>query len=219
MILPALLALLLVLSQTPQATDDERNVFLDLGSEHCAESIAIAAYENTDAADLAAADAPDYVTFSAFEFESADRADAAMDELPMMVAETFTDDPDFSEREDLDEFVAEVPTEELGDRTIGYVMNLPRDSDELDVLFVSMLSIIKENQMVLILMFGESAGVAASPGLSGDAILPFSEMLDENWDGTGNIEDAIPAQDQMPIGWEGRDVTTVDLPTCDEQEQ
>ncbi len=218
MLLSTLLALLLALSQTPQAADDDRNVFLDLGREHCAQAIAIAAYENTGAADLAAADAPDYVTYSAFEFESADQADAAMDELPMMVAETFSDDPNVT-GEDLDEFVNEVPTEELGDRTIGYVMNLPRESEELDVLFVSMLSIIKENQMVLILMFGESAGVAASPGLSGDAILPFSEMLDENWDGTGNIEDAIPAQDEMPIGWEGRDVTTVDLPTCDEQEQ
>lgn len=114
MVLHGLLAALLFLFQTPVATPEERetNVFLDLGSEHCAQEIAIAAFENTEAAELAAADVPAYVTYSAFAFESAEGANSALDDAHVLVAQTFSDDPNITEREDFDEIVAETGIED-----------------------------------------------------------------------------------------------------------
>ena len=203
-----LLAALLLLFQTPQASPEaDANVFTDLGANHCATEVTVAVFENTEAAELAAADAPALVTYSAFTFESADHAQAALDEAHIQVARTFADDPDIAEHEDFDDLVTEVETEDRGDGTSAYVMNLPQENADLDVLQVNMLGIVKESQMVLILMFGTGGGEDASPGLSSDAILPFADMIDESWDGTGDIGDAIPAASEMPVGWEGQETT------------
>ncbi len=43
------------------------------------------------------------------------------------------------------------------------------------------------------------------------------EDLNETWEGVGDRCDTIPGA--APVGWEGEDVSTVELPTCDQQEQ
>lgn len=221
MILHTLISILFFFAQTPDALQEgETNVFVDLGTEHCANSIAIAAYENTGDAEFTAPTMPAYITYSAFEFETANQANDALDDIPDLVAETFSDDPEITEDPDYDRLVTEVETvEERGDRSVGYIMTLPVDDDELEVLTVEMMGIIKENQLLLILMFSETGTSNPSPGLSMETIPPFADTLEDDWTGHGALEQAIPEQDEMPIGWTGQDITTGELPTCEQQEQ
>ena len=220
MILHTLIAILLILIPAAQVEDeDETNVFIDLGTEHCANRIAIAAYENTGDAELTAQAMPEFITYSGFEFETAIQAHAAFDDLPALVAETFSDDPIVIEDPDFDRLVTEITAEERGDRSAAYVMTLPEDDTEDGVLTIEMLSVIKQNQLVMILMFSETGTTGPAPGISLETIPPFAETLEDDWTGYGDLEDAIPEEEDMPIGWTGQDITTGELPTCDQQDQ
>ncbi len=213
MILPVLLALLLGFVQTPQATGDDTNVFLDLGREHCATEIAFAAYEQQEDVDAPAL--PAYVTYSAFQFETAEQAVAALEDAPVRVVETFSDEPNISEAENFDRIVTEVPTEEYGDATLGATMALPVDNEALDnVLSVELLGIVKHDQLLLILLFSGTGPTRVGPALTLDTIPPFAEDLEEDWDGTGDLEDALPDEGTVPLGWEQREVTIEDPPSC-----
>jgi hypothetical protein len=218
MMLSISIAALLFLSsllQTPEG--DERNVFLDLGSEHCASELAFAAYEHTAQDELATPAMPAYITYSAYEFETSERAEAALDDIPELVAETFSGDPDFSEQEDYDRLVTEVETEEYGDRSIAYIMTLPPRGDDLDSLTIELLGIVNDSQLLLVLMFSDIGTTTAAPGVTLVNVPPFAADLDQvwEWDGTGDVQDAIPAQEEMPIGWEGQEVTIDEFPECD----
>ena len=220
MTLHTLIAMLLFIIPTTQVGDDEEtNVFIDLGTEHCAERIAIAAYENTRDVELTALEDPEFITYSGFEFETAIQANAAFDDLPELVAETFSDDPLITEDLEFDELVTEITAEERGDRSAAYIMTLPEDDTEEDVLTVEMVSIVKQNQLVLILMFSQWGTTGPAPGISLETIPPFAETLEDDWTGYGDLEDAIPEEEEMPIGWIGQEITTGELPTCDQQDQ
>ena len=220
MILQALIAVLLLFVQTPDATQQSGpNVFIDMGSEYCADEIAIAAYQNTSEPDRTVPASPAYMTYSAFEFESADLANTALDDAHRLVARTYSEDPDIDQQDNFDQVVAEVPTEDFGDRSVGYSMNLPLEDADQDVLFIDMMGIIKENQLLLILMFSGDESAPASPGLSSETILPFAEAVDDEWDGQGDLEEAIPQEEDMPLDWTGQDITTGELPTCDQQQE
>lgn len=214
MLISILMAVTLLFAQTPEAGGDDTNVFLDLGSEHCATEIAFAAYEPNAPGDFATEATPAYVTYSAFQFESADQAEAALDDVPVLVAETFSDDPNISESEDFDRIVTEVETQDYGDQAVAYVMVLPVDNEDLEVLTVELLGIVKADQMMLILMFSNTGTTRAGVGLTLETIPPFAEDLDEEWDGTGELQDAMPDEDELPVGWEGRQVTIEDPPSC-----
>ncbi|HEV2127885.1 MAG TPA: hypothetical protein VGR22_04620 [Thermomicrobiales bacterium] len=215
MLLTTLLAMLLGVVQTPQAADDDPNLFLDLGSEHCATEIAFAAFERTDEDAAVTNVLPAYVTYSAFQFETAEQAEAALEDAPVLVAETFSDDPDIGDTETFDQIANEVQTEDYGDRTLGYAMTLPVDNEALDnALTVELLGIVKHDQLVLILLFSEAGPRRLSPTLTLDTVPPFAEDLDEDWDGTGDPEEAIPDEEGVPIGWERREVTIDDPPSC-----
>lgn len=219
MVLHSVIALLFALVQTPQASptsSGEANVFIDLGTEHCAQEIAIGAYEFTDDAGAAFPAAPTFVTYSAFEFESSDQATSALEDVHVLVAQTYSNDPDIEQVDNFDQIVAEVPSvEDYGDERVAYIMSLPVEDSDLEVLTLEMLGIVKESQLMLIIMTsGGTDPVTASPGVALDTIPPFAEDLDEQWDGQGDLTDAIPTQDEMPVGWTGQDISEVELPDC-----
>lgn len=214
MILSALLAMLLGLMQT-QAADDDPNVFLDLGSKHCATEVAFAAYGQTAEEQVVTNVLPAYVTYSAFQFKTAAQAEAALEDIPVLVAETFSDDPTIGETETFDRIAKEVQTEDYGGRTLGYAMTLPVDNEALDnALTVELLGIVKHDQLVLILLFSEAGPRRLSPALTLDTVPPFAEDLAEDWDGTGDLEEALPDEEELAIGWERREVTIEDRPSC-----
>ncbi|MDQ4043925.1 MAG: hypothetical protein M3173_00545 [Chloroflexota bacterium] len=216
MLLAVLLAILLGFLQTSQAAqEDDTNIFLDLGREHCATEIAFATFERTDEDELVTNALPPYVTYSAFQFETAEQAVAALEDAPVLVAETFSDEPDISESEDFDRIANQVPTEDYGDASLAYVMTLPVDDDELEVLAVDLLGIVENDQLLLILVFsGTGTTRPVGPAVTLETIPPFAEDLDEEWDGTGDLEESIPDNEQLPIGWEKREVTIEDPPSC-----
>ena len=214
MMMSILMSLALLFIQTPEAQSDDTNVFLDLGSEHCATEIAFAAYENVNDNEIAAGSSPDYMTYSAFQFESADQATSALDDVPDLVAETFSDEPDITESEEYDRTVVDVETEEYGDESVAYLLSLPVDNDELEVLSIELLGIVKADQMLLILLFSDAGTTRAAPGVTLETVPPFAADLEESWDGSGDLQDAIPDQEDMPIDWEGRQVTVDDPPAC-----
>lgn len=214
MMMSILMSLALLFIQTPEAQSDDTNVFLDLGSEHCATEIAFAAYENVNDNEIAAGSSPDYMTYSAFQFESADQATSALDDVPDLVAETFSDEPDITESEEYDRTVVDVETEEYGDESVAYLLSLPVDNDELEVLSIELLGIVKADQMLLILLFSDAGTTRAAPGVTLETVPPFAADLEESWDGSGDLQDAIPDQEDMPIDWEGRQVTVEDPPAC-----
>ena len=217
MILHGLIAILFAFVQTPQASSSEDpNVFLDLGTEHCAQEIAIAAYEFTDDAGADLPATPSFVTYSAFQFESADEATDALDDVHILVAETFSEDPDIEESENFDDLVTEIPTaEDYGDESVAYIMSLPVDDSDLEVLTIEMLGIVKESQLVLILLTsGTATPTTGAPGLSLETIPPFAEDLNERWDGQGDLQEAVPEEEDMPVGWTGQDVSQIELPAC-----
>ena len=219
MILHTLIAILLFLIPAVQVEDeDDTNVFVDLGTEHCANRIAIAAYENLGDEELPAQAQPDFITYSGFEFDTALEANAAFDDLPELVVETFSDDLLITEGLEADELVTEITAEERGDRSAAYIITLPENDIEDDVLTIEMLSVIKQNQLVMILMFSERGTAGPGPGLSLETIPPFADTLEDDWTGYGDLEDAIPEEEEMPIDWIGQDITTGELPPC-EQDQ
>ncbi len=215
MLVSALIAIVLAVVHTPQAASgDDTNVFLDLGSEHCATEIVFAAYGQAGEPEILTTVMPAYVTYSAFRFESAEQAEAALEDSPQLVAETFSGDPDVGEHDEFDRTVTEVQTEEYGDRSSAYVMTLPPESDLLAALTIEMVGIVKGDQLLLILMFSETGISRPGTGLSLEMIPPFGEGIDDAWDGTGDLRDAIPDAEQLPPGWERRDVTIDDPPGC-----
>lgn len=215
MIVPALIAVLLFL--TPVAgtpASEEQGLFVEFGTEHCAEETAVVIYENLlDTDDELTVDTRDYIAYSAYEFASAEAAYEALDDAPMFVAQRFSVGDDL-DRDTLEEFIAETPTEDYGDRTVAYTMNLPTSADGEEVLFVDMLGTIKENQLVMILLFSDSGVSHAAPGLTAGDPAPFAESLDEPWDGVGDIEDALPHEENVPVGWDAADVLVQELPAC-----
>lgn len=214
MIVHALIAALLMLVQTPQVTPStEPNVFIDLGTEHCANEIAIAAYENTREEVMTGAGAPVYVTYSAFAFETADDALRALDDIPRLVANTYGELPDV----DLDNLIVEIPVDDYGDASVAYNLTTPVDDDdsELDALFIDLVAIVKGNQMALILLFNDSGPTRISPESSLETLVPFADTIDEQWDGTGDIANALPEPSDMPVGWAGGVVEMGDLPACE----
>ncbi len=216
MLLAILLTILLGFTQTSQAAqENDTNVFLDLGREHCATEIAFVAYERTDEDQLVTNALPPYVTYSAFQFETEEQAVAALEDSPVLVAETFSDDPSIGESEEFDRIANQVPTEDYGDVSVAYAMTLPVDDDELDVLAVELLGIVENDQLLLILVFsGPGTTRPVGPAVTLETIPPFAEDLRELWDGTGDLEDAIPDDEEMPVGWERREVTIDDPPSC-----
>lgn len=218
MIVSVLLAITtLLFSQTPATSQPTvANVFIDLGDEHCASDVAFAAYAQTDTDDeFGALAQPAYVTYTAFQFDDAARSEAALEDVPTLVADAFSDEPGFSESEDFDELVIPVETEDYGDASAAYTMTLPVDNEALgNVLTVELLGIVKNDQLLVILMFSSTGTAGPGPGILLDAIPPFTEDLDERWDGTGDLEDVVPEEDEMPLGWERRDITIDELPEC-----
>ena len=211
----ALAAVLLFFVQTPQATPTEdQNAFIQLATEHCATEIALAAYENTGEQGEVPA-TPAFVTYAAYDFESADQANTALDAAPLLVAQTYSDDQDIDEADTYDELVTEVPTGDYGDRAVAHIMNLPDEDSDDDVLTIEMLGIVKDTQLLLVLMFGEGGASPASPGVELETVPPFGEDLDEMWDGQGDIADAIPTQDEFVPGWEGQEITTGEIAACE----
>lgn len=223
MIVQALVAILLILTHVAEAAQEGGpNVFVDLGTEYCAEEIAIAAYESTEDPDSTEPASPDFLTYSAFEFESEILAQRALDDIHRLVAQTYSEDPDIDQQDNFERIVVELPTEDFGEHSVGYTMNLPLndvEADETDLLFIDMVGIVKENQLVLVLLFSGTEPVPGSAGLSSESILPFAEVVEDEWDGRGDLEDAIPQEDEMPLDWVGQEITTGELPTCDQQEQ
>ncbi|HEV2127446.1 MAG TPA: hypothetical protein VGR22_02380 [Thermomicrobiales bacterium] len=215
MILHMLIAVLLSLTQVSQTVEsDDPNVFIDLGSEHCATGIVFAAYEYVVEDEVAETANPAYMTYSAFQFESVDQAVAAFEDAPVLVAETFSDDPDISDDPAFDELVTEVVTADYGDISNAYIMTLPLEGEEPDILTIEMLSIVEEAQLLLILMFSETGTTRPSVGLTLETVPPFIGDLDERWEGIGDLEEAVPAEDEMPLGWEGERVILEDPPDC-----
>ena len=215
MIVPALIAVLLFL--TPVAgtpATGEQNVFVALGTEHCAEEIAVVVYENLlDTEDELTVDTRDYIAYSAYEFPSADAAYEALENAPLLVAQRFSVGDDL-DRDTLEEFIAETPTEDYGDRSVAYTMNLPTASEGEEVLIVDMLGTVKGSQLVVILLFSDSGVSHAAPGLTAGDAAPFAESLDEPWDGVSDIEEALPDEEDVPVGWDATDVLVQELPAC-----
>ena len=216
MIVQALVAILLVFTNTVEAAQENGpNVFVDLGSEYCSNEIAIAAYESTEAPDSTA---PDFLTYSAFEFESAIQAQRSLDDIHRLVAQTYSEDPDIDQQDNFERIVVEIPTEDFGEHSVGYTMSLPLNDTEAadtDLLFIDMVGIVKANQLVLVLLFSSTEPIPAAPGLSSESILPFAEAVEDEWDDRGDLADALPQEDEMPLDWVGQEITTGELPTCD----
>lgn len=216
MIIHTLMTLLLFLSSTQTATEtNEPNVFIDLGTEHCAEEIAIAAYENTAGEGITDEASPAFATYSAFEFGSPALAVVALDDLPRLVAETYVgEDVIIGETMALDAVAREIPAEDDDGERLTYMFTLPVGDGE--VLFVDMLAVAKESQLLVILLFDSGTSILKSPSLAAEPLRPFTAGIDEVWTGDGDLEDAVPDEDEMPPGWVGRDVTTAELPPCEQ---
>ncbi len=215
-----ILVSLLLLSPLAQASAPaaERNVFIDLGEEHCAEEIAIAAYENTMAGEVATTTSAVYATYSAFTFGSAEQAHAALEDLPRLVAETYVgEDVEIAQGHALDELIAAVPVEDYGDERVAYMMTLPVNDGELDVLLVDMLGIRKGRQLLLILQFNNPESRRSALAFAEVALLPYTDGIDAEWTGDDDLKDAIPEEDEMPPNWAGQGVTVGELPPCGQQ--
>lgn len=209
--------LMLGLGPTPEATEPGTpNVFVDLGPAYCADAVAIAAYVNI-LDDVGSYNGEvGYVVYSGYDFASTEQAIAALDDIPVLVARTLSGDPDIDRHPDFDQYVTRLPTtEDFGDRAARYSITIPQPGDEL--LFVNALAIVKGQQLLLMLLFSGTGPSQPSPGLVAGDFLPFTEGLDELWDGTGDIEDAIPNEHEMPLGWVRQDTSTVKPPVCEGQ--
>ncbi|HEV2127445.1 MAG TPA: hypothetical protein VGR22_02375 [Thermomicrobiales bacterium] len=215
MMLNALLAVLFLFVQTPQAgLPSDPSALTELAAEYCATEVAQATYTNVEIVEVEDVGLPPVVTYAAFDFETAEQAIAALEEAPLLVVQAYTEDPAV-ELEDYDDFAAEAPTPDYGDADIAHVITLPVLEDEDDVLVIELLGIVQESQLLLVLMFSDSVAYPAAPGVALETLLPFGEELDETWDGTGDLQDAIPEEDEMPLNWVRDDVTVEAPPNCE----
>lgn len=222
MVVHALIGFLLLVTPALQGSntlgDEDDNIFVDLGTEHCASEIALVAYEYERASEVTAVGTPIFATYSAFQFESAADALTALDDILELVVETYGDDPE-SENVGADELATELPLEEdYGDASVAYTMTIPVEDDELDTLFADVLAVVKQDQLALILLFSDTGTPRIPLQTTLDNLVPFADAIDDQWDGYGDLEDALPEPDDMPIGWVGGDVTTGELPPCERDE-
>lgn len=222
MIFHAIIGILLVLtpalqtSGTPGVETD--NVFVDLGTEHCATEIALVAYEYERATEVTTVGTPIFANYSAFQFDSAADAETALDDIHELVVETYGDHPEV-DTIGADEMATELPLEEdYGDASVAYTMTIPIEDDELEAIFVDVLAVVKQDQLALTLLFSDTGTPRIPLQQTMDNLVPFTDVVDEQWDGAGELEDALPEPDDMPGGWTGGDVTTGDLPPCERNE-
>ena len=223
MIVPALIAVLLFL--TPVAgtpATGEQNVFVALGTEHCAEEIAVVIFENTGEEEIVP-NLPGFVTYAAFDFNSAEQASAALDEAPLVITRDYLDGSEIDTAVINDELITEVPTADYGDRSVAYAIPLPtgEEVEVEDVPRIEMLGIVQETQLLLAVMYSEGLSAPAVPGVALETVPPLlgDDDLEERWDGTGDVQDLLPDEEDMPVDWVAEEVTIEELPPCNQQGQ
>ncbi len=215
MLLNALLAVLFLFVQTPQPSlPSDPSALTELAAEYCATEFALATYTNVEIVEAENVELPAVVTYAAFDFETAEQAIAALEDAPLLVVQAYGDDRAV-EPEAYDDFIADAPSPEYGDAEAAYVITLPVLEDEDDVLVIELLGIVQESQLLLVLMFSDDVAYPAAPGVALDTFLPFGEDIDETWDGIGDVQDAIPEEDEMPLNWVRDEITVEDPPNCE----